>query len=132
MKIARGISSAVIAALVLSSLTLVPQPSPAEQQLPDLVAVDVWESGSQICYTIKNIGSASLPVGWSALAKVYFDGKEKGFFNLGSPTSTTGGGIDKPGGSSYYLLPWDITGPVTVAVIADDTNSDWWAQKGCT
>ena len=131
MKIARGISSAVIAALVLSSLTLVPQSSPAEQQLPDLV-VDVWESGSQICYTIKNIGSASLPVGWSALAKVYFDGKEKGFFNLGSPTSTTGGGIDKPGGSSYYLLPWDITGPVTVAVIADDTNSDWWAQKGCT
>jgi len=131
MKIARGISSTVIAVLVLSSLTLVPQPSPAEQQLPDLV-VDVWESGSQICYTIKNIGSVSLPVGWSALAKVYFDGKEKGFFTLGSPTSTTGGGIDKPGGSSYYLLPWDITGPVTVAVIADDTNSDWCAQKGCT
>jgi hypothetical protein len=131
MKIARGISSAVIAVLVLSSLTLVPQPSPAEQQLPDLV-VDVCESGSQICYTIKNIGSVSLPVGWSALAKVYFDGKERGFFNLGSPTSTTGGGIDKPGGSSYYLLPWDITGPVTVAVIADDTNSDWCAQKGCT
>jgi len=233
MKIARGISSAVIAALLLSSLTLVTQPSQAQQQLPDLVVVDVWESGSQICYTTKNIGdgsvgsaaapatfynalsidgqqvatdkvsdiilapegqinrcfdyqwqmtqpqhtievcadwgqnmveesnennnclqeiwtqdlpdlivekiecgpgnklavttknigSAALPAGWTALVKVYFNGQEKGFFDLGSPTSTTGGGIENPGGSSYYLLAWDITGQVTVLVNVDFTNS---------
>lgn len=234
MKTVRSVYAVLIVTLLVSSLTLIPQPSQAEQQLPDLVVVDVWESGSQICYTIKNIGegsagsaaapatfcnalyiddlqqlvemqevtniilgpeeqidrcfnyqwqmtepqhtievcadwgqsmieesnennnclqevwtqalpdlivekiecgsgnklavtvknigSAVLPVGWLALAKVNFDDNEKGFFNLGSPTSTTGGGIANPGGSSYYLLAWDITGPVTVTVLADHTN----------
>ena len=212
MKILRATSAILILLLLFSSLALISQPSLAEQQLPDLIVLDIWESGNQICYTVKNvgegtvgviapatfynalsidgqpvatdqvttslapgaqidrcfnyqwqmtepqhtievcadsgqnmveesneqnncrqetwtqdlpdlivdkiecgpsnklavtvknIGSASLPVGWSALAKVYFDGQEKGFFDLGSPTSTTGGGIDNPGGNSYYLL----------------------------
>ena len=79
------------------------------QDLPDLI-VDKIECGpgSKLALTVKNTGSAALPAGWTALADVYFNQQHLGFFNLGSPTSTTGGGIGSPGGSSYYLLGWDI------------------------
>ncbi len=94
-----------------------------EEELPDLI-VDVIECSpdNKLSVTIKNIGSGKLPSGWSALADTYFDGVRKGSFDLTSPTSILNGGIDEPGGSSTYLLSWDITAPVTVKVIADYTD----------
>ncbi len=92
-------------------------------QLPDLI-VDRIECGpgNKLLVTIKNSGVAALPAGWLAVADVYFDGVKKGSFGLNSPTSTTGGGIASPGGSSTYLLAWDILTAVTVRVVADATN----------
>ncbi len=91
-----------------------------EEDLPDLI-VEVIECSpdNKLSVTIKNIGAGELPSGWSALADTYFDGVKKGTFDLTSPTSILNGGIDEPGGSSTYLLSWDITAPVTVKVIAD-------------
>lgn len=94
------------------------------QDLPDLV-VDKIECGpgNKVAVTVKNIGSASLAAGWSALAEVRFDGQEEGFFDLANPTSTTGGSIEKPQGSSYYVLAWDIAKPVNLTVTVDHTNA---------
>lgn len=94
------------------------------QNLPDLI-VEKIECGSnnKLAVTIKNQGIGALPAGWVALAEVYFNQQQMGFFDLGNPASTTGGGIGNPGGSSYYLLPWDSTGQVAAYVYADYTNS---------
>jgi hypothetical protein len=95
-----------------------------EPLLPDLIVSKIeCGPGNKLSVTIKNIGSGDLPAGWTATAKAYFDDEEKGFFGLTSPTSTSGGGIEKAGGSSTYLIAWDITAPVTVRVIADSNNS---------
>jgi hypothetical protein len=95
----------------------------APSELPDLIVSKIeCGPGNKLSVTIKNIGSGALPDGWEAVAETYFDDEEKGFFNLTSPISTTSGGIEQPGGSSTYLLAWDITAPVTARVIADSTN----------
>lgn len=95
----------------------------APSELPDLIVSKIeCGPGNKLSVTIKNIGSGALPGGWEAVAETYFDNEEKGFFDLTSPTSTTSGGIEKAGGSSTYILAWDITAPVTVRVIADSTN----------
>jgi hypothetical protein len=95
----------------------------APLELPDLIVSKIeCGPGSKLSVTIKNIGSGALPGGWAAVAETYFDDEEEGFFDLTSPTSTSGGGIEEPGGSSTYLLAWDITAPVTVRVMADSTN----------
>jgi hypothetical protein len=94
------------------------------QDLPDLIVGAIeCGPGNKLAVTVKNVGTAALPAGWLASAQVYFNAQEQGFFDLRSPSSTTGGGIETPGGSSYYLLAWDITAPVTVMVIADHTDS---------
>jgi hypothetical protein len=91
---------------------------------PDLI-VDKIECGpgGKLAVTVKNISASILPAGWMALAEVYFDQQYMGFFDLKYPTSTTNGGIENPGGSSYYLLSWDITQQVSVYVYADYTTS---------
>jgi hypothetical protein len=95
----------------------------AAPELPDLIVSKIeCGPGNKLSVTIKNIGSGNLPGGWAALAKTYFDDEAKGSFDLTSPTSTSGGGIEEAGGSSTYLLAWDITAPVTVRVMADSTN----------
>jgi hypothetical protein len=93
-------------------------------QLPDLI-VDRIEcgSGNKLSVTVRNIGTAALPTGWTAIADVYFDGSKKGFFSLLNPTSTAGGGIDMTGGSSTYLLSWDITTTVKVRVVVDSGSN---------
>jgi hypothetical protein len=94
-----------------------------EQKLPDLI-VEKIECGpnNKLSVTIKNIGSGAIPSGWKALADVYFDDAKKGFFDMTHATSVLNGGIDKPGGSSNYLIGWDITSPVTVVVIVDSSD----------
>ena len=53
-------STFLLVVLLAFPLTLLPQPSQADQQLPDLIITDVWDSGNQICYTIKNIGQGAI------------------------------------------------------------------------
>jgi subtilase family serine protease/C1A family cysteine protease len=94
-----------------------------EETLPDLIVEKIECSpDNKLSVTIKNIGSGNLPSGWIALAETYFDGVRKGAFDLKYPTSILNGGISKSGGSSTYLVSWDITAPVTVKVIADYTD----------
>ena len=59
---------------------------------------------------------------WKAVAEVYFDDKKMGVFDLADPTTIEGGGIDYLYGSSTYLLPWEITTPVTVEVVIHASN----------
>lgn len=95
----------------------------AAPELPDLIVSKIeCGPGNKLSVTIKNIGFGALPGGWAALAKTYFDDEAKGSFDLTSPTSTSGGGIEEAGGSSTYLLAWDITAPVTVRVMADSID----------
>ena len=91
---------------------------------PDLI-VDKIECGpgDKLAVTVKNIGAGILPAGWQALAEVYFNQQYMGFYDLRYPTSTTNGGIEQPGGSSYYLLSWNVTEQVSAYVIADYTTS---------
>jgi len=97
---------------------------PAPPAPPDLI-VDRIECGpgNKLSVTIKNVGSGALPGGWIAVAEAYFDGAKRGAFDLKHPTSTVGGGIAKPGGSSTYLVAWDIARPVIVRVLVDPTNN---------
>ena len=90
------------------------------QDLPDLIVEKIeCGAGNKLSVTVKNTGAAGLPDGWSALAEAYFDGDRQGFFDLRYPTSTSGGGIGESGGSSTYLLSWDIVASVTVLVNVD-------------
>jgi len=61
MKLARMISVTLTAVLLFSSLTVVSAPARAQQgQLPDLIISGAWQTDGQICYSIKNIGNASV------------------------------------------------------------------------
>jgi len=95
----------------------------APAELPDLIVSRIeCGPGNKLSVTIKNIGSGALPDGWAAVAETYFDDEKKGSSDLTSPTSTSNEGIEKAGGSSTYLLAWDITAQVTVRVMVDSTN----------
>lgn len=95
-----------------------------EEQLPDLIVESIKSGpGNKLSVTIKNTGSGYLPSGWAAIAEAYFDGAKKGDFDLKNPSSIKDGGIANPGGSSNYLLAWDIAAPVKVRVIADSTKN---------
>lgn len=124
MKMWKILSAVSIAVLLFSTWAAISHPLMAQQrQLPDLIVEKIeCGPGNKLSVTIKNIGSGRLPSGWRAIADVYFDGIKKGFFDLTAPTTTTAGGIEEPGGSSTYLLAWDITEPVTVRVVVDSTN----------
>jgi hypothetical protein len=60
-----------------------------------------------------------------------------GSIPLHNPTSTTGGGIEKPGGTSTYFVALAITSPVSVDFYIDSTNEIREAnevnnkRKGC-
>ena len=69
---------------------------------------------------------------WEAVGEVYFDDKKMGVFDLHNPTSTKGGGIEYQDGSSTYLLPWQITAPVTVKAILTATNTYPYNGGICT
>ena len=93
------------------------------QNLPDLVVDQIrCETGNCITFTLKNAGTGLLPAGWRSVADVFVDGIKKGFFDLTAPTSTTGGGIAAPGGTSTYITALTFAAPVVVRVIADSTS----------
>jgi hypothetical protein len=78
MKLTRLISAVLIVVLLLSTLAVLPTPSMAQQQLPDLVVPNAWQADSQIWYNLRNIGqgtvgSAGAPL--SYYSALFIDGK---------------------------------------------------------
>jgi subtilase family serine protease/C1A family cysteine protease len=95
-----------------------------EEELPDLIVAKIeCGAGNKLSITIKNNGPGSLPTGWSASAQAYFNQQPKGVFSLQNPTSSLNGGISMPGGSSTYLLSWDVVAPTLVWCVIDINNS---------
>lgn len=79
MKLTRVISTVLIAVLLFSTLALVPKPSMAQQQLPDLVVPDAWRADSQIWYHLKNIGQGTIGGGAappSYYSVLFIDGQQ--------------------------------------------------------
>lgn len=73
------ISAVLLLALLFSTPAMVPRPSMAQQQLPDLIILRAWRSDSQICYSIKNIGQGSVGGGAapaSHYSVLFIDGKQ--------------------------------------------------------
>jgi len=94
---------------------------PSALKAPDLVVTTIkCGPGNKLFFSIKNIGAASLPAGWKAVADVSFDGRKMGHIDLARPTS---GDITPAGGTADYLAAFDIIRPVTVQIVADATNS---------
>jgi len=61
MKMRRVAPAVLLLLFLLASVAISPQPTMAQKQLiPDLVIIKVWQTGNQICYSIKNIGYASV------------------------------------------------------------------------
>jgi len=93
------------------------------QKLPDLDLANISCLHGKLFFTVINRGDGPLPIGWRAVADVYFDGAKKGHIDLGRPTSTTGDGIDKPGGKSSYLTAFSIMASVKVDIFIDATDA---------
>jgi len=95
----------------------------ADAVLPDLAVQSITVSGAnKLVIAVVNSGKGYLPKVWSATADVYFDQVKKGFISLTTPTSTTGGGISVPAGTSTYVTAWDVLKTVTVMVVVDPQN----------
>jgi len=121
MKLTWVVSSVLIAVFVFSTLALVPTPSIAQQQLPDLMVPDAWQADSQICYSIKNIGTASVggagaPV--SYYSALFIDGQQVAVDQV-NVSLVPGKQLD-----SCFKYQWQATpGQHTIRVCAD------WGQN---
>jgi len=100
-------------------------PPPPPPELPDLVVADITRTmGGKLQVTFANIGLADLAKGWAAAADVYFDQSKMGTMMINNvPTSSTGGGVGFAGGTSTFILAWDIEEPVAVMVSVDVFNA---------
>ena len=104
--------------------TMTAQLTPANR-LPDLVVESTGVgAGNKLSITVGNWGHTVLPKGWTATVDVMINQVKVGSANLNNPpSSSTGGGIESPGGTSTFLTAWQITVPTTVTVIVDPLNS---------
>jgi len=90
--------------------------------LPDLYVKDISCMGGNLYLTIGNKGHAPLPENWTGLASLYIDGVIQDDILLPHPTSRTKGGLEKPGGESHYLIPFDVSSSIRVDVYVDYTD----------
>jgi hypothetical protein len=104
--------------------TMTAQLTPATR-LPDLVVKSTGVgAGNKLSITVGNWGHTVLPKGWTATADVSINHVKVGSVNLNNPpASSTGGGMESPGGTSTFLTAWEIAVPTTVAVIVDPLNN---------
>jgi hypothetical protein len=98
--------------------------------LPDLYVKDVSCMGGNLYVTIGNKGNGPLPEKWVGLASLYIDGVIQDDILLRHPTSRTKGGIEKPGGESHYLIPFDVSSSIRVDVYVDYTDRIREADEG--
>jgi hypothetical protein len=89
---------------------------------PDLYLADYACKDGKLIFTIGNQGSGGLVSGWNGATDVFFNGVKKGSISLHNPTSTTGGGIEKSGGTSTFLTEYEITSPVSADFFIDSAK----------
>jgi hypothetical protein len=109
--------SAVLFAVCLSTVFA--------QPLPNLVVSKIAcvPPKSQLSFTVANLSNVPLPAGWAGKSHVLINGATVfDSIDLKSAASTTGGGIEKPGGTSTYLAPYVIAATVNVKVETDFGN----------
>ena len=89
--------------------------------LPDLVVQEITQtSNGKLQVMFANVGMADLTKGWAVAADIYFDQAKMGTLMINNvPSSSTGGGVGYAGGTSTFILWWDITHPVAVTVTVD-------------
>ncbi|MDH4195921.1 MAG: hypothetical protein OEW05_00780 [Candidatus Aminicenantes bacterium] len=95
------------------------------QPLPNLVVSKITcvPPKGQLSFTVANRSNVPLPKGWFGKSHVLINGATIfDSIDLKSAASTTGGGIEKPGGTSTYLAPYVIASTVNVKVEADLGN----------
>ncbi|MFW6123586.1 MAG: CARDB domain-containing protein [Acidobacteriota bacterium] len=90
-------------------------------ELPDLFVENVSCMGGNLYISIGNQGGP-IPEDWTALISLYIDGTSQEDILLTEPTSVSEGGIAESGGSSHYLMAFDITQPLRVDIYVDYTN----------
>lgn len=90
-------------------------------ELPDLFVENVSCMGGSLYISIGNQGGA-IPEDWTGLMSLYIDGTSQEDILLTEPTSVSEGGIAESGGSSHYLMAFDISQPIRVDIYVDYTN----------
>ena len=111
------LTSAVLLAVSLSTAFA--------QPLPNLVVskISCVPPKSQLSFTVANRSNVPLPTGWFGKSHVLINGATVfDSIDLKSAASTSGGGIEKPGGTSTYLAPYVIASTVNVKVETDFGN----------
>jgi hypothetical protein len=114
----------VMLLIIILSLGLFAYDGQQQRNLPDLIVKEIkCAPGNKLEFVVANIGPAPLPSGWVGKSHVWIGGRSLfDSIDLKSPISTTGGGIDMPGGTSTYSTPYVLTAPVTVRVETDYGN----------
>jgi hypothetical protein len=90
-------------------------------ELPDVFVENVSCMGGSLYISIGNQGGA-IPEEWTGLMSLYIDGTNQEDILLTEPTSVSEGGIAEPGGSSHYLMAYEVSKPIRVDIYVDYTN----------
>ena len=112
-------------ALAAAALFSVSMSSVFAQPLPNLVVskIECVPPKNHLSFTIANPSNAPLPKGWFGKSHVWINSATVfDSIDLKSAASSTGGGIEKPGGTSTYLAPYFITSMINVKVETDFGN----------
>jgi hypothetical protein len=101
-----------------------PKMAPTAVKAPDLVVKKiVCGPGNKLHFHVANIGTGPLSPGWTGKSHVWINGRTLfDSIDLRNTIATTGGGIERPGGTSIYATPYDIVSVVTVKVETDYGN----------
>ncbi len=112
-------------ALASAALFSVTMSSVFAQPLPNIVVskIECLPPKNQLSFTIANPSNAPLAKGWFGKSHVWINSATLfDSIDLKSAASSTGGGIEKPGGTSTYLAPYFITSTINVKVETDFGN----------
>jgi hypothetical protein len=101
-----------------------PKLAPLAVKGPDLVVRKiVCGPGNKLQFHVANVGTGPLRPGWVGKSHVWINGRTLfDSIDLKNATATTGGGIERPGGTSIYTTPYNIVSVVTVKVETDYGN----------
>lgn len=108
---------ALVVLSLLASLVIIPRPSLAQEQLPDLTVLDAWQAGSQIQYVIKNNGPGTISgavAPASFYSALFIDGKLVAQDHVTSPLAA-GQQLERTFNYKYQAAPLSNT----IRIIAD-------------
>lgn len=90
-------------------------------ELPDLFVESVSCMGGSLYISVGNQGGA-VPEDWTGLMSLYIDGASQEDILLTQPTSVSEGGIAEPGGTSHYLMAYEVSRSIRLDIYVDYTN----------